>query len=95
VASHWIEASYVVISAALAYHKHAGTIEAKRSRNSSDELWHIRRQEADCDTNSFYWGIISSSQQYRTINNTTTIPDDQINSVPFPIPSSSTLQLEQ
>jgi ABC-type Fe3+-hydroxamate transport system substrate-binding protein len=31
VASHWIEASYVVISAALAYHKHAGTIEANRS----------------------------------------------------------------
>ena len=30
VASHWIEASYVVISAALACHKHAGTIEANR-----------------------------------------------------------------
>ena len=44
MASHWIEASHVVISAALAHHKYAGTIEAKRSRDSSDKLWHIRRQ---------------------------------------------------
>ena len=30
MASHWIEASYVVISAALASHRHVGTVEAKR-----------------------------------------------------------------
>jgi hypothetical protein len=41
VASYRIEASYIVISAALAYHKHAGTIEAKRSRDSLDKLCHI------------------------------------------------------
>ena len=55
VASHWIEASYVVISAALAYHKHAGTIEAKRLRDSSDELWHIRRDDMFTCRHVLFW----------------------------------------
>ena len=88
MASHWIEASYVVISSALAYHKHVATIEAKRSRDSSDELWHIRRhhKKPSATRYSFYLGIISSSQQYRTINKHHDHPrrSNQLRPVPNP-----------
>jgi len=49
-------------------------------------------EEADFNMNAFYLGIMSSSSSQGYIK---IIPDNQINSVPFPIPSSSTLQLEQ